>query len=97
MNALVRPTMGPVADATVWVDDHVIDAVPNLVAGGARQLAEAGVVVDTNAVDGVYHASAGLTGATGRFLRLLLPGNVHQYVALSFAGVVAIVALFMIF
>ena len=97
MNALVRPTMGPIADATVWVDDHVIDAVPNLVALGSKQIAEAVVVIDTNAVDGVYHAAAGLTGATGRFLRLLLPGNVHQYVALSFAGVVAIVALFIIF
>ena len=89
--------MGPIADATVWVDDHVIDAVPNLVALGSKQIAEAVVVIDTNAVDGVYHASAGLAGATGRFLRLLLPGNVHQYVALSFAGVVAIVALFIIF
>ena len=97
MNALVRPTMGPIADATVWVDDHVIDGVPNLAALGAKQMAEATVFVDNNAVDGVYHASAGLIGATGRFLRQLFPGNVHQYVALSFAGVVAIVALFIIF
>jgi NADH-quinone oxidoreductase subunit L len=97
MNALVRPTMGPLADATVWVDDHVVDAVPNLVAGGTKQLAEATVFADTNVVDGVYHASAGLTGATGRWLRKLFPGNVHQYVALSFAGVIAIVVLFVVF
>ncbi len=96
-NVLVRPTMGPIADATVWTDDYVIDAVPHVTAAGARKLAAGLVAVDDNAVDGVYHGTAGLTGATGRFLRQFFPGQVQQYVALSFAGVVAIAALFIIF
>ncbi len=54
MNGLVRPTMGPIADATLWVDMNVVDAVPNLTAGVARHAAAAVAVVDDNAVDGVY-------------------------------------------
>ncbi len=97
MNIIVRPIMGPVATATVWTDDYVIDAVPHLTAAGAKKLGDAVVWTDDNVVDGVYHGGAGTAGALGRSLRQLFPGQVQQYVALSFAGVVAIAALFVIF
>jgi NADH-quinone oxidoreductase subunit L len=97
MNALVRPTMGPIADAVLWVDMSVIDAVPNLVGGASQHLASAVLFVDDNAVDGVYNVTAAGTDATGSFLRQFFSGRVQQYVALSFAGVVALAALFIIF
>jgi NADH-quinone oxidoreductase subunit L len=96
-NAIVRPTMGPLADATVWTDDYVIDAVPHLTAAGTKELGEVVVLTDDNVVDGVYYGAAGTVGVMGRFLRQFFPGQVQQYVALSFAGVVAIAALFVIF
>jgi NADH:ubiquinone oxidoreductase subunit 5 (subunit L)/multisubunit Na+/H+ antiporter MnhA subunit len=95
--AIVRPTMGPLADATVWTDDYVIDAVPHLAAAGTKELGEVVVFSDDNVVDGVYYGLAGTVGVMGRFLRQFFPGQVQQYVALSFAGVVAIAALFIIF
>jgi len=97
MNVIVRPIMGPVADATVWVDDYVIDAVPHLTALGTKELADVTVWTDDNVVDGLYHSLVGIVGGVGRFLRQFFPGQVQQYVALSFAGVVAIAALFIIF
>ena len=97
MNGIVRPTMGPIADATLWVDMNVVDAVPNLGAGVAKYAAAAVAVIDDNAVDGVYNLTGAGTGATGSFLRQFFPGQVQQYVALSFAGVVIFAALFVIF
>ena len=97
MNGIVRPTMGPIAAATLWVDMNVVDAVPNLAAGVAKQAAASVAVIDDNAVDGVYNLTGAGTGATGSFLRQFFPGRVQQYVALSFAGVVIFAALFVIF
>ncbi len=97
MNGIVRPTMGPIAAATLWVDMNVVDAVPNLAAGVAKQAAASVAVIDDNVVDGVYNLTGAGTGATGSFLRQFFPGRVQQYVALSFAGVVIFAALFVIF
>jgi len=97
MNGVVRPIMGPIADAVVWTDDTVIDAVPHLTAALTSEVGGVVVWTDDKAVDGFYHAAVGSVAAVGRFLRQFFPGQVQQYVALSFAGVVAIAALFIIF
>ena len=97
MDGIVRPTMGPVANGTLWIDMNVVDAVPNLVAGASKQVATAVRVTDENAVDGVYNLSAAATDASGGFLRRLFTGRVQQYVAMGFAGVIIIVAIYIIF
>jgi NADH-quinone oxidoreductase subunit L len=97
MDGIIRPTMGPLADGTLWIDMNVIDGVPNLAGGAAKHVAAAVNTIDQNAVDGVYNSVSAGTGATGGFLRKALTGRVQQYAAMSFAGVVIIAALFMIF
>ena len=97
MDGIVRPTMGPVADGTLWVDQNVIDAVPNLTAGATMHVAEAVNTVDQNVVDGVFNEAGAATEAAGGFLRKMFTGRVQQYAAISFAGVVVIAALFIIF
>jgi NADH-quinone oxidoreductase subunit L len=97
MDGIIRPTMGPVADGTLWIDMNVVDAVPNLAGGAAVHVAGAVNTVDLTTVDGLYNTVSAGTGATGGFLRKAFTGKVQQYAALSFAGVVVIAALFMIF
>ena len=97
MDGIVRPTMGPVADGTLWIDENVVDAVPNLAAGGAKHTADAVNTFDQRAVDGVFNLLSAATGATGGFLRKTFTGRVQQYAAISFAGVVILALLFMIF
>ncbi len=97
MDGIIRPTMGPIADGTLWIDQNVIDAVPNLTGGAAMHVADAVNTVDQKAVDGVYNGVSAATGATGGILRKAFTGRVQQYAAMSFAGVVIIAALFMIF
>ncbi len=97
MDGIIRPTMGPLADGTLWIDMNIVDAVPNLAGGAAKHVAAAVNTVDQNVVDGVFNTASAGTGATGGFLRKALTGRVQQYAAMSFAGVVIIAALFMIF
>jgi NADH-quinone oxidoreductase subunit L len=97
MDGIVRPTMGPVADGTLWIDMNVIDGVPNLTAGATKQLASVVRVTDENVVDGFYNVSAAATDATGGILRRFFTGRVQQYVAMGFAGVIIIVAIYIIF
>jgi len=97
MDGIIRPTMGPIADGTLWIDQNVIDAVPNITGGAAMHVAEAVNTVDQKAVDGVFNGVSAATGAAGGFLRKAFTGRVQQYAAMSFAGVVIIAALFMIF
>jgi hypothetical protein len=52
---------------------------------------------DENVVDGVYNASAAATGAAGSELRKTVTGQVQQYAAFSFIGVLVVVVLFIVF
>lgn len=97
LDGIVRPTMGPVANGVLWVDQNIVDAAPNLAGGAASRLADAVNTVDQRAVDGVFNSVGLGTGAAGGFLRKMFTGRVQQYAAMSFAGVVIIAALFMIF
>jgi NADH-quinone oxidoreductase subunit L len=96
MNAIVRPTMGPVAKVVLWWDTYVIDGVVNLVGLGTLGFAQGVRVFDQNIVDGFYNElGAGVEGA-GSGLRRLFTGRVQQYAAFSFIGVVVIAVLFII-
>jgi len=89
--------MGPIADGTLWIDENVVDAVPNLTAGGAKHTADAVNTFDQRGVDGVFNMLSAATGAAGGFLRKAFTGRVSQYAAISFTGVIILALLFMIF
>jgi len=97
MDGIVRPIMGPLARAVLWVDMWIVDGIVNGAGALARAFARLVRGVDDAVVDGVYNASAAATGGTGSVLRLFFTGKVQQYAALSFAGVVLIAIVFIIF
>ena len=96
MNAIVRPTMGPVAKAVLWWDMYVVDGFVNLVGLGSLELAKGVRVFDQNVVDGFYNELGAGTGGAGSGLRRMFTGRVQQYAAFSFVGVVVIAVLFII-
>ena len=97
MNAIVRPTMGPIARAVLWFDQHVVDGVVNGVGAVNMQLARFTRRTDEYVVDGVYNAIGAGTDATGSALRRNFTGRVQQYVAFAFLGVVVIAVAYGLF
>ncbi len=97
MNAIVRPTMGPLARLVLWFDVYIVDGIVNGVGAVSLVAARAVKVTDENVVDGMYNATGALTGAAGSLLRKTFTGRIQQYAAFSFVGVLAIVVLFIIF
>jgi NADH-quinone oxidoreductase subunit L len=97
MNAIVRPIMGPLANAVLWFDMYVIDGVANGVGAVSVVFARVVRATDENVVDGVYNASAAATGVAGSELRKTVTGQVQQYAAFSFIGVLVVVVLFIVF
>ena len=97
MNAIVRPTMGPIARAVLWFDQHVVDGVVNGVGAVNMQLARFTRATDEYVVDGVYNAIGAGTDATGSALRRNFTGRVQQYAAFAFLGVVVIAVAYGLF
>jgi NADH-quinone oxidoreductase subunit L len=93
--AVVRPIQYPLAQATYWTNQHIIDGIVN---GSATvTLATAKVTyetVDQEIVDYMVNGAAGITGWTGGILRYIQSGNVQRYAAFLFAAVALFVALF---
>jgi NADH-quinone oxidoreductase subunit L len=88
---------GPVAQATNWSNQEVIDGAVNGVARGAA--ATARIVydrIDQGVVDGLVNGSGLAAGTTGQLFRKLTTGKVQQYGALLF-GATAIFAGVLIF
>jgi len=82
-------TKGPLARASNWFNQNVLDGVVNGVGTGARKVA--GFVytnVDQTVIDGVVNGSGELSGQAGGLLRRLQTGKVQQYASILFAGVV---------
>ncbi|MGI9643050.1 MAG: NADH-quinone oxidoreductase subunit L [Acidimicrobiia bacterium] len=96
MAAIVRPTKGAIAQAILWFDLHVIDAVVNAVGVGSQALARITRWTDEDVVDTVYNGAGALTEASGSVLRRNFSGRVQQYAAFSFLGVVIIAVVFIV-
>ena len=94
---IVRPVRGPVARGVDWVNGHVIDLVVNGAGWVSMQLGRAVYWFDQRGLDGAINASATMAGGSGGLLRLLQTGKVQQYATLIFAGIVLLVAGFIIF
>jgi NADH-quinone oxidoreductase subunit L len=82
---------GPIARASYWVNQNVIDGVVNATGVGSR--AVAGWLygnVDQGVVDGVVNGSGAGAEGSGQFLRRFQTGRVQQYGALLFGGAVVL-------
>jgi NADH-quinone oxidoreductase subunit L len=95
---IVGGVKGPVARATYWVNQNIIDGVVN----GAGQLST--VVgrfvytrIDQQVVDGAVNGSAAAAEGGGQIFRQLTSGKVQQYGALLFGAAALFAGAFIIF
>jgi NADH-quinone oxidoreductase subunit L len=79
---------GPIARASYWVNQHVIDGVVNFV---GRTTAAFGRLTyryfDQDVVDGAVNGIAAETGEAGGLLRYVQSGRIQRYALLLFASV----------
>ncbi len=95
LKGIVRPIQYPVAGATYWSNQHVLDAVVNGSAWATLHTSRATYdVIDQQVVDLAVNGAAGLTGWSGGILRYIQSGNVQRYAAVLFASIAAFVAIF---
>ena len=89
---------GPIARASYWVNQNVIDGVVNAAGKGTAAL---GVLtyrfLDQDAVDGAVNAIANETGNAGGLLRYVQSGRVQRYALMLFAAVGLLALLLAIF
>ncbi len=87
-DVIVDGITGPVARASYWVNQHVIDGVVNGAGRGARAFGRVAYdTFDQRVVDGSVNALATETGAAGEELRKIQTGQVQRYALLLFASV----------
>jgi NADH-quinone oxidoreductase subunit L len=95
LRGIVKPVQYPIAAATYWTNQHILDGVVNGTAFGAVVTARHTYdTVDQDIVDFMVNGAAGLTGWSGGILRYIQSGNVQRYAAVLFAAVAVFVALF---
>jgi NADH-quinone oxidoreductase subunit L len=88
---IVGGIKGPVARATYWFDQRVIDGAVNGVARGVARLGRVAYdVVDQRVVDGAVNGIAEAAGETGGLLRYVQSGRVQRYALTLFAAVAAL-------
>ena len=95
LKVIIRPIQYPIARATYWTNQYVLDGVVNGAALGTLAVSRPTYdVLDQQVVDFAVNGAAGLTGASGGLLRYIQSGNVQRYAAVLFAGIAIFVALF---
>lgn len=84
---IVGGIKGPIAKASYWVNQNVLDGVVN---GVGREVVRAGRFVytriDQTIVDGAVNGSAAAASGAGAGLRRLQTGRIQQYAVLFFAA-----------
>ena len=87
-DVIVSGITGPIARASYWVNQNVIDGVVNGAGRGAKVVGQfAYQTVDQGVVDGAVNGLARETGAAGGELRKIQSGQVQRYALLLFAAV----------
>jgi NADH-quinone oxidoreductase subunit L len=87
-DVIVRGIREPIARASYWVNQHVIDGVVNGAGRGAARFGTAVYdAVDQGTVDGAINLLGRETGAAGGEIRKVQSGRVQRYALLLFAGV----------
>ena len=89
-NDIVRPIRDPIAAATYWTNQYVIDGVVN----GSAKLTYAFSAVaswfDRNVIDGVVNGAGTVSAMFGRGLRTIQTGKVQWYAVGLFLGVIVL-------
>ena len=95
---IVGSVTGPVARATYWFNQNVIDGVVN---GAGRLATLVGRFtyerIDQQVVDGAVNGSAAAAESGGQIFRQLTSGKVQQYGALLFGAAAVLAGAFIIF
>ncbi|HSO96163.1 MAG TPA: NADH-quinone oxidoreductase subunit L [Acidimicrobiia bacterium] len=87
-DVIIGGITGPVARASYWVNQHVIDGVVNGLGRGANVAARYTYeLVDQRIVDGSVNGLAYETNAAGGEIRRIQSGRVQRYALLLFLGV----------
>ena len=90
-------TKGPLARATNWVNQNVIDGMVNT---SGETAVRAGRIVydkiDQGVVDGFVNTSGRVSDATGEELRQINSGKVQNYAAILFAGAAVLAGAFVL-
>ena len=95
MRGIIRPIQYPLAAATYWSNQHILDGIVNGTAWGTLVTSRVTYDrIDQGTVDYMVNGAAGLTGMTGGLLRYIQSGNVQRYAAVLFAAVAIFVGLF---
>jgi NADH-quinone oxidoreductase subunit L len=95
LNGVVRPVQYPIARATYWSNQRILDGLVDGAGIGTVALSRPTyAVIDQQVVDFAVNGAAGLTGLSGGLLRYIQSGNVQRYAAVLFASVAVFVALF---
>ncbi|MHB1138597.1 MAG: NADH-quinone oxidoreductase subunit 5 family protein [Microthrixaceae bacterium] len=88
---------GPLARATNWVNQNVIDGVVNLVGGGSVGAGRwVYKNVDQKVVDGAVNGAGLGADEAGGALRLTQSGRIQQYAALFFASAAILAGVFVV-
>ena len=97
LKGIVKPIQYPIARATYWSNQKVLDGVVNGVGAGTVALSHPVYdVLDQQVVDFAVNGAAGITGFSGGLLKYIQTGNVQRYAAVLFGAVAAFVAVFVI-
>jgi NADH-quinone oxidoreductase subunit L len=95
---IVGGIKGPIARASYWVNQHVIDGVVNSVGKGATVIGRFMYRdVDQLVVDGAVNGIANQTGEAGGLARYLQSGRVQRYALILFASVGVMALLLVLF
>jgi NADH-quinone oxidoreductase subunit L len=94
---IVAGIKGPIARASYWVNQNVIDGVVNAAGKGAAGFGKVVYRVDQSVVDGAVNGIANQTGEAGGMLRYLQSGRVQRYALILFASIGVMALLLVIF
>jgi NADH-quinone oxidoreductase subunit L len=95
LKGVVRPIQYPLAAATYWTNQHILDGIVNGTARGTVASSKLAYnQIDQQVVDFAVNGAAGLAGWSGGILRYVQTGNVQRYAAVLFAAIALFVAVF---
>jgi NADH-quinone oxidoreductase subunit L len=84
---IVGGVKGPIARASNWVNQHIIDGIVNTAGERSAQAGRAVYThVDQKVVDGAVNLSGTASSEAGGVLRLIQTGKIRQYSTLFFAA-----------
>jgi NADH-quinone oxidoreductase subunit L len=88
VGGVVGSIKGPIARATYWTNQNILDGIVNGVGVGAKLVGRFTYdVIDQKGVDGIVNGIGVSASETGGVLRLVQSGRVQQYALMLFAAV----------